>query len=272
MRTALSARDELLDALWPERPPPSAAESLDTYVYRLRRLLGHDRLSRASGGYVLRVEPGELDVDEFEALVATIAARPGARALAWTSMGRHGRPASGPCRGPATGGVAAGRLEVRIEAQLAGGDGPELVPELEWLVSVHPLHERLLASLMLALYRAGRQTDALDAFRSARRRLVDELGLEPGPQLHELQQRILEHDPTLTPRRAPAPVRAVRRHRAIAVAAALVVAAGIGGLVLRAGATDQPPRLAAGDSGVVALNTESGRVATATTLGGHRRR
>ena len=264
-------RDELTDALWPERPPPSAAESLDTYVYRLRRLLGHDRLSRASGGYVLRVEPGELDVDEFEALVANASVAALTRALAlW-----RGPPWADVVDLPLARAEAqrleelrlAG-IEVRIEAQLARGGGAELVPELERLVSEHPLHERLLASLMLALYRAGRQTDALDAFRSARRRLVEELGLEPGPQLHELQQRILQHDPALTPRRAPAPVRAVRRHRAIAVAAALVVAAGIGGLVLRAGATDQPPRLAAGDSGVVALNTESGRVATATTLGG----
>ena len=93
-------------------------------------------------------------------------------------------------------------IESRLEAELATGRGADLVPELEQLTGEHPLRERLLAALMLALYRAGRQTDALDAFQLARHRLVDELGLEPGPELHELQRRILEHDPTLgAPRR-----------------------------------------------------------------------
>ena len=82
-------------------------------------------------------------------------------------------------------------LESRVEIELALGRGRDLVSELERLVIEHPLRERLIHSLMLALYRAGRQTDALDVFRAARERLVDELGLEPGPELHELQRRIL---------------------------------------------------------------------------------
>ena len=110
-------------------------------------------------------------------------------------------------------------LESRFEAELALGHGAELVPELERLVTEHPLRERLIASLMLALYRAGRQTDALDAFQAARRRLVDELGLEPGPELHELQRRILEHDPTLGAPRRLAPLSGPRRARSLAVAA-----------------------------------------------------
>ena len=88
-------------------------------------------------------------------------------------------------------------LEDRTDAELRVGRGAELVPELERLVAEHPLRERLIAGLMLALYRAGRQADALAAYRAARERLADELGLEPGPELRELERRILQHDPTL---------------------------------------------------------------------------
>ena len=108
---------------------------------------------------------------------------------------------------------------------LRSGGGAELVPELERLVSEHPLRERLLSSLMLALYRAGRQTDALEAFRSTRERLVEELGLEPGPELHELQRRILQHDPitrSATPFLRPPESRS---RRTVAVAVVLVLAA-----------------------------------------------
>ena len=94
-------------------------------------------------------------------------------------------------------------LEDRTEAELRVGRGAELVPELERLVAEHPLRERLIAGLMLALYRAGRHADALAAYRAARERLGEELGLEPGPALRELERRILQHDPTLaTHRRA----------------------------------------------------------------------
>ena len=101
-----------------------------------------------------------------------------------------------------------GALESRIEAELDCGGGAALVPELEQLVADHPLRERLVAALMLALYRAGRQADALAAFQAARGRLVEELGLEPGPEVRELQQRILQHDPALAaPRRSCSPPR-----------------------------------------------------------------
>src|SRR3984885_11895624 len=215
------SRDELMDALWGERVPPSAAESLDAYVYRLRKLVGHDRLLRARGGYVLRVQPGELDVDQFEQLVAS--------ASGAAASGDHETTievvieALGMWRGPAWADMLdlplagaesrrleelrLGALESRIEAELARGAGSRLVPELEQLVSEHPLRERLVSSLMLALYRAGRQTDALELFGAARGRLIDELGLEPGPGLHELHQRILEHEPSLGAPRAFLPAR-----------------------------------------------------------------
>ena len=200
-----------MDALWGERLPPSASDSLDTYVYRLRKQLGSDRLLRERGGYRLLVGPGELDVDRFEDLVA--------RARYATDTGDHRAAgallteALGLWRGPAWADhldhpavvAEADRLEERrldalesrLEAELASGAGAELVSELEQLVGEHPLRERLLAALMLALYRAGRQTEALEVFQAARQRLLDELGLELGPELRELQQRILQHDPTL---------------------------------------------------------------------------
>ncbi len=278
------SRDQLIDAMWGERLPPSAAESLDAYVYRLRKLLGHDRLPRARGGYMLRVGPGELDVDEFERLVAS------ARRLA--EAGDH-RAAVDPLtqalalwRGPAwadmlevpLASAEAQRLEElrlsvlesRIQAELATDGGAELVPELEQLVSEHPQRERLLSGLMLGLYRAGRQTDALNAFQTARRRLVDDFGLEPGRELYELQRRILQHDPSLeTPRPFLRP-RGSRSRRTVAFSAllALALAAVVVGLALSAGAVNRQPALTPGASGVVAVRTGAARVAAATPLAG----
>ena len=243
-------RDDLVDALWGERLPPSASDSLDTYVYRLRKQLGSARLLRERGGYRLLVGPGELDVDRFEDLVA--------RARHATDTGDHRAAgallteALGLWRGPAWADhldhpavvAEADRLEERrldalesrLEAQLASGAGAELVSELEQLVGEHPLRERLLAALMLALYRAGRQTEALEVFQAARQRLLDELGLELGPELRELQRRILQHDPTLAaPRRFPSTSgRGSRRARAAVVGLAAVAAVVIVAFLLSA--------------------------------------
>ena len=279
-------RDHLVDALWGERPPPSAAKSLDTYVYRLRKLLGPDRLEREPGGYLLHVEPGELDVDEFERLVVSAGAA--AESLDYEAALGELTLALGLWRGSAWGDLLDGEaleadaqrleelrlnaLESRFEAELVLGHGAELVPELERLVEQHPLRERLIASLMLALYRAGRQTDALDAFHAARRRLVDELGLEPGPELHELQRRILEHDPALGAPRRLAPLSGPRPARLLAVAALGALAALVAGVfVLSAGAAGGPTRLAglaAGVGGIVAVDPGSDSLASATPLAG----
>ncbi len=259
------SRDQLLDALWPEQLPPSAAESLDTYVYRLRKLLGHDRLTRAAGGYVLRVNPGELDVAEFEALARDHPAHALAlwRGPAWADMLDLPLASADAQRLEE---LRLAALEARLEAELAAGDGPELVPELESLLAVHPLRERLVGALMVALYRAGRQTDALDAFGAFRGRLVDELGLEPGPELHELQRRILEHDPTLADRSVWPGARRSRRRRGLVVVVAVLVGAVVAGaLLLR---TDPTPSLAGGMSGVLALDPGSGHVRVATALMG----
>jgi YVTN family beta-propeller protein len=276
------SRDHLIDALWGERVPPSAAESLDAYVYRLRKLLGHDRLPREGGGYVLRVEPGELDADEFERLAVSAGrlAEAGDHEAAVDPL----TAALALWRGPAWADLLElplasldaqrleelrlSALESRIEAELASGGGAELVPELEQLVSEHPTRERLLSGLMLGLYRAGRQTDALNAFQAARRRLVEELGLEPGRELHELQRRILQHDPSLGGTRSfllaqGSPGRPIAMVGVVFALAAVAVF-----LVLSAGAASRQPALAAGASGVVAVRTGAGRVVAATPLAG----
>ncbi|MGP0037617.1 MAG: ABC transporter substrate-binding protein [Solirubrobacteraceae bacterium] len=276
-------RAQLVEALWADQPPPSWAESLHSYLYRLRKLLGHDRLAHAAGGYLLHVEPGELDADEFEQLVAS--------AVTTAENGDNDATlgeltaALALWRGPAWGDLLDSEalerdalrleelrlsaLESRFEAELALGHGPELAPELERIVDEHPLRERLIASLMLALYRAGRQTDALDAFGATRRRLVDELGLEPGPELHELQRRILEHDPTLGAPRRLAPLSGTRRARLLVAAALGALAALVAGvLVLSAGAAGRPLDLAAGVGGIVAVDAGSDSLASATPLTG----
>ena len=214
--------DRLIDELWGEQPPASAPKSLQVYVSRLRRTLDGDRGDRADsvvitrgGGYLVRVGPGQLDSERFERL-----AEEGRRALA--DDPERGaellRAALALWRGAALADFAfesfalpeIGRLEElrlvaledRIEADLARGQHAELVGELEALAAGHPLRERMRRQLVLALYRAGRQAEALDAYRAARAMLMDELGLEPTPELRQLEQALLTHDAAL---QAPAP-------------------------------------------------------------------
>jgi DNA-binding SARP family transcriptional activator len=228
------SRDSLIAGLWGERPPDGAVKTVQAVVSRLRRALGGEatRLVSGTSGYRLRVEPGELDLARFERLCAD-----GRRALAAGRPERAAarlRSALEEWRGPALADVAlepfappevarleemrAAAIEDRIEADLTLGRGVELVGELEALVAREPLRERLRAQLMLGLYRAGRQGEALDAYRDAVRTLDAELGLRPGPELESLQQAILVHDPALL-RSVPAAGEAppeVERRRAMA--------------------------------------------------------
>jgi YVTN family beta-propeller protein len=277
------SRDRLIDGLWGERPPASAEHGLDDYVSRLRRAIGADRLERRPPGYVLRVQPEELDLDRFEHL-----ARQGRDALA-TDPVRASRllgDALACWRGPALADVAdepfaaaeARRLddrrlsvlEDRVEAELTTGAGATLVDELERVVREHPYRERPVAQLMLALYRSGRLANALELYRATRRRLADELGLEPGPQLRELERRILNNDPALQAEPAAVPprpegARTAGRRGLVAVAvAATVVAAGVAGLWVgldRPSASAAPTleSTAAGNA-VVAIDLRSRRV------------
>src|SRR6266516_6522904 len=211
------SRSRLIDAVWGERAPASVERSLDNYVSRLRTLVGPDRLERRPPGYLLRVEPGELDLERFEALLEQGRAA-GAAGDPATARGRL-RDALGVWRGRALAdlaselplGMEAERLEERrllalegrIDAELALGGGPELVGELERLVSEHPFQQRLLGQLMLSLYRAGRPAEALAAYQAFRRRFAEELGLEPSAELRALERRILEQDATLGSAAAP---------------------------------------------------------------------
>jgi DNA-binding SARP family transcriptional activator len=170
----------LIDELWGEDPPDTALKALQGHVSQLRKALGANRLTTKAPGYRLRVEDGELDLDRFELLV-----RNGRERLAAgdaKTAARELESALALWRGPAPGldELRLAALEDRIEADLALGRHAQLVAELETLVGEQPLRERLRGQLMLALYRSGRQAEALEEYRRTRKTLVDELGIEPG--------------------------------------------------------------------------------------------
>ncbi|HEY7073775.1 MAG TPA: BTAD domain-containing putative transcriptional regulator [Solirubrobacteraceae bacterium] len=214
---------QLIDALWGEEPPGTAQTALHGHVSTLRKLIGADRIETRPPGYSLQVAPDEVDVGRFESLVA--AARslddPGERSTGLRAALAlwHGEPLV-ELRGEPFAEREIARLEElrlaaledRIDADLALGRHRELVAELEPLVAEHVFRERPRGQLMLALYRCGRQADALHVFQRGRGALVEELGIEPGPALQELQLRILRHDPSLElsahpPAPGPPPVR-----------------------------------------------------------------
>ncbi|MGK4584901.1 BTAD domain-containing putative transcriptional regulator [Kitasatospora sp. HPMI-4] len=208
---------QLIDDLWGEEPPAKATGVIRTYVHRLRRILGPAALTSLGGGYVLTVEPGRLDTDRCEELIGKAKRRLGAGeyAQAATTLRSalalwHGEPMPGlpgPYAERQRGEWTERRvalLELCLEAEVEAGLSGETVAELAAIAAEHPLRERLSELLMLALYRTGRQAEALNVYRAADRRLRAELGVTPGPGLRELQRRILAADATLV---APAPPR-----------------------------------------------------------------
>ena len=228
--------DRIVDALWGESPPATATKTVQVYVSRLRKILGAEALVTRGHGYALEAEPDSVDADRFERLAMEgrerLAAGDAAGAaellqealalwrgepladVAYESFARTETSRLEDLR------LAA--LEDRIDAELALGNHAALVPELEALVTEHPTRERVRGQLMLALYRSGRQTDALEAYREGRTRLADELGLEPGPELQRLERAILSQDPELDRPSPPARLAAIRRGRG----APLVIAGG----------------------------------------------
>ena len=205
--------DRLLEELWREQQPQSGRAALRVRVSGLRKALPGVTIATRARGYVIELEPDALDAARFERLLAR-----GSTALGAGEAEEAAsllRTASGLWRGPALPDFAyegwaqaeIARLEElhvrateeRIEAELALGRHANLVVELEALVAAHPLRERLRGQLMLALYRAGRQAEALEAYRDGRRYMADELGLEPSPALQALEQEILRQDPSLEP-------------------------------------------------------------------------
>lgn len=204
--------DRLIDELWGDEPPDAARNSLQVRVSTLRRTLGRDRIISSPDGYLIQVDPGELDLLRFEELTARGGRDDLDEALAlWRGSPlpefRDERWAA-----PAIARLEELRLaavENRLEADLELGRHTQVIGELEALVTDYPLRERLRAQLMLALYRAGRQAEALEVYREGRSALVEQLGIEPGPILQELERSMLRQDASLLPLQAAVPERSI---------------------------------------------------------------
>jgi DNA-binding SARP family transcriptional activator len=238
-------KDRLIDELWGENAPPTAAAALHNNISRLRKVLGPELLATRAWGYVLRVDPESIDLQKFERLTEEAEALPAHERSAKLAE------ALALWRGPALADLSfepalrheIARLEelrlatheARIDADLEVGRHAQVIAELEALIARHPLRERLRGQLILALYRDGRQAEALEVYRETRRLLADELGLEPSPPLRELERAILRQDPALAtaPRtQEPVPAEDSRsrwrwpRSPLIAIAVLLALAAG----------------------------------------------
>jgi DNA-binding SARP family transcriptional activator/class 3 adenylate cyclase len=285
--------DRLIDGLWDDNAPPTAVKTLQTYVSQLRTMLEPDRRQGGLGGilvtgpsgYELRVDRGDVDAGRFEELLAEgrdrLAADPAEarRLLAGAlRLWRGGALAEFAGEPFAEGEIA--RLEElrlvaveeRIQADLALGRHDAVVGELRELLRDQPLGERRWAQLMLALYRSGRQADALHAYQDARRTLAEQLGIDPGPALRRLEEQILRQDAALEWRPAPGPkeVRPVARGRSVAAFKnerrwATVLIAGIGGPDLESSGVG-PSRVGRGFLGQVAgeVRRHGGQVIAST--------
>jgi DNA-binding SARP family transcriptional activator/ABC-type branched-subunit amino acid transport system substrate-binding protein len=284
-RGEVVSTDRLIDELWEERPPATATKTVQVYVSNLRKALGDGLLVTQGRGYLLRTSPGQLDLDRFDALVAE------ARQALRDGRARDGsdglREALTLWRGRALEDFAYDRfaqgataqleeqrlaaLEDRIDADLALGEHAALVAELESLVREHPLRERLHLQLMLALYRCGRQADALEHYQSARRALIDELGIEPGPALRELERSILAQDPSLEPppRRAALRATASRRRASVAllIGAGLLLVAALSAALL-SGGHDRTPALMLQADALGLVDPATGHLRASVPIGG----
>jgi DNA-binding SARP family transcriptional activator len=208
--------DQIAETLWGPNLPPSAQVTIRNYVRRLRQALGdggRDRIRAEPNGYLISARSDELDLTRFEDLLGS--ARAAARDGSWGSAAAAAGSALALWRGTPFADVQSDALtlregtrlaemrllalETRIQADLHLGRHADVTAELQRLAAAHPLREQLHMLLMLALYRCGRQGEALVAYHDARRLLAEELGVEPGPALQDLQQRILAADPTLSP-------------------------------------------------------------------------
>ena len=205
----------LIDDLWGDDPPPAAGHTVKAYISRIRRIIGdgsaREVLLTKAPGYLLDIGCDRVDAFRFEQLVAEAASATGrgddnkAAALLRDALGLwHGNALADISETPFARDAAQRlmerrllALERRIDADLRLGRAQDVTAELEILTAAHPYHERFHGQLMLALYRSGRQTEALAAFRRARGLLANELGIEPGPELRNLEQAILRHDPEL---------------------------------------------------------------------------
>jgi YVTN family beta-propeller protein len=265
--------DQLIEAVWDGRPPVTAQKTLQVYVSQLRKALGSDRIVTRAPGYELRVHAGELDLERFQALVET--KRPTEALALWRGqpLADFAYEAFAQAEIARLGQLRLGAVEDRIEAELEAGGGAALTGELETLVREHPLRERLCRQLMLALYRSGRQAEALEAYQQLRRNLVGPLGIEPGPAVRELERKILNHDPSLQPPSLqPAPDRGTSKpsggRRRVAVGAAATVAVipvAIAVFLVTRNSTARPTEIAA--NAVGAIDPESNAVVATIPVG-----
>jgi YVTN family beta-propeller protein len=234
--------ESLAEQLWAGEPPATATKAVRVYVGELRKALGADVIITRAGGYAIPLETHETDVEQFRRIASHGRRRlddgdaAGAAALFREALAiwrgspladfRYDDFAQAEIARLEEGRLAA--LEARIDADLALGREDELVPELQALVREQPLRERLRGQLMLALYRAGRQAEALELYREGRGLLVEELGVEPGRALQDLERAILAHDDSLGHQRRRSTAPAVRRRPALLIA--------LGGLLVAAAA------------------------------------
>lgn len=284
--------DRLIDALWSGRAPPTARKIVQGYISSLRKVLGDGLLVSGGSGYVLDIAPDHIDSGRFESLAAA-----GRRRLMENDPGAAAkllREALALWRGPPLADFAYDAfaqaestrleetrltaLEDRIEAELSLGRQTELVAELEALVGEHPMRERFIGQLMVALYRSGRQADALEYYRSARARLIEELGLEPSRGLRELELAILEQDPGLEPTGRPPPtdraptaglyqVGRRRKLRVPAIAAGVVVLLAAVAALVTLTASGSSRGMRASPNSLAAIDVHSNRVTGVAPVG-----
>ena len=287
--TVSSAR--LVDGLWGERPPPTAEKLVQGYVHALRKTLGAGVVVTRAPGYELRVEAGSLDVQEFERLIDEARASKleqavelRAQALAlWRGPPLADVVLEGPERNTLAR-LSELRLTTqieRIDAELALGRDAQLVGELESLAAANPYQERVAAQLMLALYRSGRQADALHVYQTVRRALSDELGLQPGQELRGLEAAILRQDETLTldghvsrglppppsaepPSSPPAPSR--RRRSRLVPALAILVALGVAATAILA-FRGEPAPVTVPPNSVAVIDAKTNELVTTVPVG-----
>ena len=274
--------DRLVEELWPEQQPEHTAKALQVYVSRLRKRIGAERLKTTPAGYVIEVEPGELDISRFERLTAegraALEAGDSARALSLL------REALGLWRGPALADFrfesftqneirrleelqAAARADL-IDVRMTRGDANGVKAELEQLIDENPLWERPRQQLMLALYRTGRQADALELYRATRSLFAEQLGIEPSPELQELERAILNHDPALqAPARAARRALARRGGRRLLLGGALIAAAAAAALVAFLRADGGEPSIQPGANSVAVIDPETNHVIAAIPVG-----
>ena len=289
-RGELVSSDRLIDELWSGRQPPTAAKIVQGYVSHLRKALGEGVLVTRAGGYQLNATPEQVDAERFGRAVAE-ARRALSDGDARVARGLFGT-ALAMWRGEALADMAyepfaqdeisrlegerLDALEDRVEADLSLGEHRELVAELEALARRHPNRERLLGQLMIALYRSGRQADALEAYRAGRHALQEQLGLEFGPELRTLERRILDQDPELDPppaseqpRIVPVTARSTRRPvgaRLIAAGAVILLAAVIAAVISRLSGGEAASVRVAPNS-VAGIGVHSNRVDAAVAVG-----